>query len=87
MTSQLCVNASVVIAAELTKAIAGALQQSHARLRVAVMEEASSDGTPALRSEFKTASWERWEQKQGRVRTRSRVLTRTILSRRTTWPL
>lgn len=61
-------------AGELRKAIASALEQSHAPLRVAVIDDASSDETPELRDEFKTVSWERWEQKQGIVRARNKMM-------------
>jgi glycosyltransferase involved in cell wall biosynthesis len=81
MTPESSVNASIAVgivthnrAAELRKAIASVLEQSHVPLRVAVIDDASSDGTPALRNEFKIVSWERWEQKQGLVRARNKMM-------------
>jgi GT2 family glycosyltransferase len=81
MTGRSRVDASVVVgitthnrASELRKAIKSALEQNHAPLRVAVIDDASNDGTPALRDEFKTVSWERWEQQQGLVRARNRMM-------------
>lgn len=75
------VSASVVVgiathnrAGALRKAIASALCQSHIPLRVAVIDDASTDETPTLRGEFKTVSWERWEQKQGCVRARNKMM-------------
>jgi GT2 family glycosyltransferase len=58
----------------LRKAIRSALRQSYAPLRVAVVDDASSDETPTLRHEFKSVSWERWEQGQGYVRARNRIM-------------
>jgi len=61
-------------AGELRKAIASAFQQSHAPLRVAVIDDASSDETPALRNEFKAVSWQRCDQAQGYVRARNKMM-------------
>jgi GT2 family glycosyltransferase len=58
----------------LRKAIGSALHQSFAPLRVAVIDDASSDETPTLRYEFKSVSWERWEQGQGLVRARNQMM-------------
>ena len=81
MTAQSSVHASVVVgiathnrAGEVRKAIASALEQTHMPLRVAVIDDASSDGTSAMRDEFKTVSWERWEQNQGYVRARNNMM-------------
>src|SRR5262249_51037374 len=81
MTSQARANASVVVGiathnrvGELRKAIASALDQSHAPLRIAVIDDASSDQTPALCDEFRTVSWERWDQVQGYVRARNTMM-------------
>jgi GT2 family glycosyltransferase len=43
-------------------------------LRVTVIDDASSDGTSKLRDEFKNVSWERWEQAQGYVRARNKMM-------------
>jgi GT2 family glycosyltransferase len=84
MIQQSSVNASVVVgiathnrAGELRKAIASALEQTFTPLRVVVIDDASSDETPTLRDEFKTVSWERWEQKQGYVRARNKIMLTT----------
>ena len=58
----------------LRKAIGSALDQSFAPLRVAVIDDASSDETPSLRHEFKSVSWERWEQGHGYVRARNQMM-------------
>ena len=58
----------------LRSSIQSALCQSHAPLRVAVIDDASTDQTPDLRHEFKTVSWERWEQGQGYVRARNKMM-------------
>src|SRR5712691_3825988 len=55
----------------LRKAINSALRQSQRPLRVAVIDDASSDETPSLRQEFASISWERWESGQGYVRARN----------------
>jgi glycosyltransferase involved in cell wall biosynthesis len=81
MTPRSAVNPSVVVgiatrnrAGELRKAIASALEQSHAPLRVAVIDDASSDDTLTLCNDFKSVSWERWEQGQGYVRARNKMM-------------
>jgi glycosyltransferase involved in cell wall biosynthesis len=62
----------------LRKAIGSALLQSYAPLRVAVIDDASSDETPNLRSEFKSVSWERWEQCEGYVRARNTLMLNAL---------
>jgi GT2 family glycosyltransferase len=81
MTSQSHETASVVVGIAthnrrdpLRKAIQSALDQSHASLRVAVIDDASSDETPGLRHEFKTVSWQRWAPGQGYVRARNHMM-------------
>jgi GT2 family glycosyltransferase len=81
MTFQAAGSASVVIgiasrnrADVLRKAIQSALRQSYAPLRVAVVDDASSDETPKLRHEFKSVSWERWDQGHGYVRARNQMM-------------
>lgn len=78
MTSE---SASVIVgitthnrADALRKAIESALRQTHAPMRVAVVDDASSDRTPTLRQEFKGVSWERWEQRRGLVRARNQMM-------------
>jgi glycosyltransferase involved in cell wall biosynthesis len=58
----------------LRKAIGSALQQSFEPLRVAVIDDASSDGTPTLCHEFKSVSLERWERGQGYVCARNQMM-------------
>jgi GT2 family glycosyltransferase len=58
----------------LRKAIGSALRQSFTPLRVAVIDDASSDDTSSLRHEFKSVSWERWEQGRGYVRARNQMM-------------
>jgi len=55
----------------LRKAINSALGQSQRPLRVAVIDDGSSDETPSLRHEFDSVSWERREVGQGYVRARN----------------
>jgi GT2 family glycosyltransferase len=43
-------------------------------LRVAVIDDASSDETPTLRREFTSVSWERWDQGHGYVRARNQMM-------------
>jgi glycosyltransferase involved in cell wall biosynthesis len=83
MTSQAAGGVSVVVgiasrnrASLLRKAIRSALRQSQAPLRVAVVDDASNDETTKLRYEFApvSVSWERWEQGQGLVRARNRMM-------------
>ena len=61
-------------AAELPKAILSAFAQSHRPLRVAVIDDASTDSTPDLRHDFPAVSWERCEPGQGYVRARNRMM-------------
>jgi GT2 family glycosyltransferase len=81
MTSQASASTSVVVgiathnrADALRKAIQSALDQSHAPVRVAVIDDASTDNTPSLRYEFKTVSWQRWEPGQGCIRARNHMM-------------
>jgi GT2 family glycosyltransferase len=78
MTSACGNSASVVVgiathnrACLLRKAIDSACQQSHRPLRVAVVDDASSDDTSSLRQQFASVSWERWDTGQGYVRARN----------------
>jgi glycosyltransferase involved in cell wall biosynthesis len=58
----------------LRKAISSALDQSYRPLRIAIVDDGSSDHTPALRDEFAELSWERWEQAQGYVKARNQMM-------------
>jgi GT2 family glycosyltransferase len=65
-------------ACELRKAITSALRQSHRPLRVSVIDDASSDDTPALQKEFKSVSWERRERSEGYVRARNKMMLTAV---------
>jgi len=58
----------------LRKAIRSALDQSHRPLRVAVVDDGSSDETPMLRGEFPSVDWERMDHAQGYVPARNRMM-------------
>ncbi|MGC9954242.1 MAG: glycosyltransferase [Rhizomicrobium sp.] len=58
----------------LRKSIQSALQQSHKPLRIAVIDDASTDETPSLRGEFEMVSWERWDENQGYVHARNKMM-------------
>jgi GT2 family glycosyltransferase len=58
----------------LRKSIQSALDQSHHPLRVAVIDDASTDATPSLRPEFPAVSWERFATNQGYVRARNKMM-------------
>ena len=58
----------------LRKAIQSAFDQSHKSLRVAVIDDASTDETPAVLQEFKPLSSDRWDPGQGYVRARNRLM-------------
>ena len=58
----------------LPKAIRSAFEQSHKPLRVAVIDDASTDATPALQSNFPQVSWQRWDQNCGYVNARNTMM-------------
>jgi GT2 family glycosyltransferase len=58
----------------LRKAISSALGQSYRPLRVAVIDDGSSDNTSALQREFPEVSWEHWDHAQGYVKARNRMM-------------
>jgi len=58
----------------LPKAIRSALKQTHRPLRVAVIDDGSTDQTPALRQEFANVSWERRDRAQGHMKARNRMM-------------
>jgi GT2 family glycosyltransferase len=58
----------------LRTAIRSALDQSHRPLRVAVVDDGSTDETPMLQGEFPTISWERVDHAQGHMRARNRMM-------------
>ncbi len=55
-------------------AIRSALAQTHRPLRVAVIDDGSTDSTPELRDEFTSVSWQRWDRAQGYVRARNHMM-------------
>lgn len=61
-------------AEELEKAIASALAQSHASIRIAVIDDASNDDTPLLRRRFPQVAWERWSNTLGYLRARNYMM-------------
>jgi GT2 family glycosyltransferase len=52
-------------AAVVTRAIASALAQTGASIRVAVLDDGSSDGTPAVAGQFPEVAWTRWDVNRG----------------------
>ena len=58
----------------LRKAIRSALDQAYRPIRVAVIDDASTDQTPFVRKEFPNISWERFDTVQGYVRARNRIM-------------
>jgi GT2 family glycosyltransferase len=59
---------------ELPEAIASAQAQTYRPLRIAVVDDASADGTPALRDAFPEASWQRFEAHRGLVAARNAMM-------------
>jgi GT2 family glycosyltransferase len=58
----------------LPKAIRSALDQSYKPIRVAVIDDASTDGTPSVRSEFPEIAWERRDGSEGYLRARNHLM-------------
>jgi len=58
----------------LEKAIESAFAQSYQPLRLAVIDDASTDETPNLRARFPAATWERRESPEGYVRARNAMM-------------
>jgi GT2 family glycosyltransferase len=58
----------------LRKAIRSALDQAYRPIRVAVIDDASTDQTPSVRKEFPNISWERFNTAQGYVSVRNRIM-------------
>lgn len=61
-------------ARELDKAIRSVEAQSHRPLRIAVIDDASTDGTPALRDKFPGVSWRRFGAHRGLVAARNAMM-------------
>lgn len=64
-------------AAILPKAIRSALAQSYPAVRVAVLDDGSTDATPALRAEFPSVLWIRHETSRGIIESRNRLMRET----------
>ncbi len=58
----------------LPKAVSSALAQDYPSLQVAVVDDASTDGTPDLCARFPTVQWERHEQPHGIIESRNRLM-------------
>ncbi len=58
----------------LRKAIGSALDQSYRPLRVALVDDGSSDDTPSLKSDFPELLWHRFDPPQGYVKARDRMM-------------
>jgi GT2 family glycosyltransferase len=58
----------------LPKAIDSALAQSYRPLRVAVVDDASSDTTPQLRQAYPNVSWQRCDTRRGYVAARNAMM-------------
>ncbi len=61
-------------AALLAKAIVSVQNQSHRPLRIAVVDDASEDGTPELRDRFPGIAWRRLERPSGHVAARNLMM-------------
>lgn len=55
----------------LRKAISSALDQNYRPLRVAVIDDGSTDSTPAVREQFAGLEWHRWDRAQGHIKARN----------------
>lgn len=74
MTPRVLVGISTYNRADLLpKAIESALAQRHPAIRVAVVDDGSTDGTPELRGRFPGVAWTRW-QNQGYIPARNHLM-------------
>lgn len=64
-------------AAILPKALASALAQQYPAVEVAVLDDGSTDGTPALQAKFPAVRWIRHEQSQGIIESRNELMQGT----------
>lgn len=64
-------------AAILPKAIRSALAQAYPAVRVAVLDDGSTDATPALAAEFPSVQWIRHETSRGIIESRNRLMRET----------
>jgi GT2 family glycosyltransferase len=58
----------------LPKAIASALAQDYPRLSIAVLDDGSTDDTPALRARFPGVTWLRHEKSRGYMESRNELM-------------
>ncbi len=58
----------------LPQALRSALAQCRPGITVAVLDDGSTDGTPALRSQFPQVRWERHESPQGIIESRNHLM-------------
>jgi GT2 family glycosyltransferase len=58
----------------LPKAITSALTQNYPNIRIFVTDDASTDDTPSIHSDFPDATWWRFEVRQGYVTARNRII-------------
>ena len=61
----------------LPKAIASALAQDYPHVRVAVLDDGSTDDTPALRTRFPRVHWQRHENSLGLIESRNELMRAT----------
>lgn len=61
-------------ARELAKALASTQAQAYRPLRIAVIDDGSSDGTSVLRGVFAGVSWQRWDHCRGLVEARNTMM-------------
>jgi glycosyltransferase involved in cell wall biosynthesis len=62
----------------LPKAIASALAQDYSHIQVAVLDDGSTDNTPALRPQFPGVRWERHETSWGIIESRNYLMSTAI---------
>jgi GT2 family glycosyltransferase len=58
----------------LPKAIRSAFSQSYPKVEVAVLDDGSDDGTPALQSDFPAVQWQKWESSRGYLHARNHLM-------------
>ena len=58
----------------LPKAIASALAQSYPAIKVAVVDDASTDATPQVAREYPRVEWTRWDQNRGYAPARNHLM-------------
>lgn len=58
----------------LPKAIQSALDQSYPLLKVGVVDDASTDATPAIEGAFPQVEWTRWDRNQGYAPARNHLM-------------